>query len=115
MNSFINLRIGFKIILKLFLVSYFGPQESHNDLKKTLSGYILVLNKSTLPPSDVVPAQVSILVPTPLKVIYGDEVKIPIEVSGIPTPTISWDTPGGEVNKHFHLSTYLENFLSLNN
>ncbi|XP_063687572.1 uncharacterized protein LOC134820861 isoform X3 [Bolinopsis microptera] len=55
-------------------------------------GYVKVVQ-------DVVPAQVSILVPTPLKVIYGDEVKIPIEVSGIPTPTISWDTPGGEIEE----------------
>ena len=47
--------------------------------------------------SDIVPPQVSILVPTPLRVIYGDEVEIPVEVSGIPTPTIVWDTPGGEV------------------
>ena len=30
-----------------------------------------------------------------MRVLYGDDVTIPVEVTGSPTPSVTWDTPGG--------------------
>ena len=46
------------------------------------------------------PAQVSILVPGPLKVVLGDRVEIPVKVSGVPTPEILWDSPSDQVTDY---------------